>query len=583
MTKNMFRRVLVGLSAFIAITTQNAFAQIVPIGVRSAITDSMKMPAGLRGTSNPMFASLTALPGNRYVAVAAYTSLYCLDTLNSSIALVPRPSGLVGTWEPTGLTLNEKSGFIYVANYHGNNVLAGSLDCARRKLTVTETVSSPETMSPENVAISADGNMLISANYDGNAITAFARKDHKWAHAWTAKLEQAHGVAIIGGSVYATGLERRTIARYNIATGKLIAQSGTLGPDPIRNGFMWPTGLTNYNGALIVSDAHTGYVCSLNKDSLATELCFGGNAAGASHFNMPYGVAQLGNNLLVTSTFSSRIAETKPDFKAGRVSLIRDWYWTGDKPLNTRYVTASASPRKVAFLADAYSSVCHMPDWIPDSACDYNGLTAADGAKFLRFQSSQPILATGGTPYFIGSFVGASKSDIYFFSPQEASFFNLRMIDDVPYMLVKRIGSGFFLDGARLVSPRQTIELNAERKDFDSMIAHLSSRRLKDGIIPIADASQIMSSNDIDFGALLAASIKAAHSASGDSFLKAYLMCSATSCDGDALRHYATEFASQQLKQHDIALDRVIVPCMLSDAKCGHVIRQSLTKNDQPN
>lgn len=583
MTKTMFRRVLVGLGAFVAITIQNASAQIVPIDVRSAITDSMKMPAELKGISSPMFASLTALPGNRYVAVAAYTSLYCLDTLNSSVALVPRPSGLQGRWEPTGITFNAKGGKTYIANYHGNNILEGALDCAGGKFSVTDIISSPDTISPENVTASVDGNTLVSANYDGNTVTAFTRKDHKWASAWTAKLAQAHGVAIIGDSVYATGLERRTIDSYDLATGKPITQSGSLGPDPMQNGFMWPTGLTNYNGTLMASDAHTGYVCSLNKRTLATEVCFGGNAAGANHFNMPYGVAQLENNLLVTSTFSSRIAETKPDFKTGRVSLVRDWYWTGGRPLNMRYVTASASPRKVAFPADAYSSVCHMPDWLPDSACDYNGLAALDGAKFLRFQPSQPILATGGTPYFIGSFVGASKSDIYFFSPQEASFFNLRMIDDVPYMLVKRIGSGFFLDGTRLVSPNQTIELNAERRDFDSMIAQLSSRRLKNGIVPITDASQIMSPNGIGFAELLTASIKAAHSTVGDSFLRTYLTCSTTSCDGDALRHYATEFASQQLKQHDIALDRVIIPCMLSDAKCGHVIRQSLAKNSQLN
>src|SRR5262249_30258146 len=210
-----------------------------------------------------------------YVALADYSNIYCLDTGSAAIRLIPRPQALHGAWVPTGIAYRKKAHQLYIANYLANNIIEGTLDCAKGEFSVGSVISTPDTVSPENVAITDDGNTLISANYDGNSVTAFRRGATDWKALWTAKVPLAHGLAIVGARVYATGLQYRRVSMIDLESGKILKQAGQLGADPERTDLMWPTGLTNFGGTLVLSDAHTGYVCSINSDTLLAETCFG--------------------------------------------------------------------------------------------------------------------------------------------------------------------------------------------------------------------------------------------------------------------------------------------------------------------
>ncbi len=541
----------------------------------------MVLPASQKAKSGVMLASGAAVD-RRYLALVDYANLYCLDTETASIRLVSRPHGLTGQWVPTGVTFDQKTRRLYVANYTGNNILEGSLDCAKGEFSVTSVISSPESISPENVALSADGKILASANFDGGTVTAFERRADGWRQIWANKVSFAHAVAIIGTSVYATSLDTKAIYRYEACTGKLLAQVGSMGVDPLKAQHMWPTGLANFDGTLVLTDAQTGYVCSINRQTLQSETCFGGNGLGPTKFIMPYGVVQRGKNLLVMSTFSSRVAEADVNFSRRTMKIVRDWYWTGGHKLNRDFVEdqTGGEIRTVAAQDNPYSSVCVMPTWLPGFTCGYDALVNDTQSKFLRFPGMSAILPSARLFYFVQSFPGRSAHDTYFFSVSTPNILNLRLVDGVPFIFSRRYVNGLQSSGEELVAPTRTIQKDRMRNDFDRAYADLVSRRNKAGVVPLADAAPILApkENTDEFGSGMKTAIDASKSAAGEKFLADYLRCTGDSCDGDVLRKDALAFAAEQMRASYVQLDRVIVPCMLTNAQCGPVIWGAISR-----
>jgi DNA-binding beta-propeller fold protein YncE len=529
----------------------------------------MAIPANLIAPTNPPLASVAPVD-NRYLAVADYAHLYCFDASNASIQSVGRPQNLQGVWQPTGVAYNATLGRAYVANYAGNNIVELQLDCSTASAVVSNTISSASTVSPENVALTDDGSMLASANYDGSTVTVFKNVNGVWNPAWTASVGNAHGVAIIGNTLYATSLHDRTITAFDLKSGSPLKTVGSLGADGTKNQYMWPTGLANFNGTLLVTDAHTGYVCALDATTLATETCFGGLGGGIKLFNMPYGVAVRGNQVLVADAFSSQLLNISFDLAQRRAIVTNNWYWTGSRPVNPDYVAYQGSPRAVAIATNPYSSVCQMPPWLSSFTCAYAGLTS--NSQFLRFMTEASILPAPGEFYFIQSFPGHNSQDVYFFSPQSIAVINARVVNGVPYILSRNYGAfGLFDDGTALVSPSTSIQKTSIETTFDGLVSSLDAARTTSGVILPQDAAPLLlsaSSTGADLASALQASVGATGSASGQAFLNAYLSCTANSCDANLVKQSAIDFFSEQSKDNDVLLDRELIPCMLANAKC---------------
>lgn len=560
--------------------------QMDKIDASGSAVRAMVLPPSQQAKSSVMLAS-GAVVDQRHIALVDYANLYCLDTKTASIRLVSRPHGLTGQWVPTGVTSDPKTHRVYVANYYGNNIIEGSLDCAKGEFSVKSVISSPESISPENVALSADGKILASANFDGGTVTAFERREDGWRQIWANKVSFAHAVSIIGANVYATSLDTKAIYKYEAHTGKLLAQVGSMGVDPLKAQHMWPTGLTNFDGTLVLTDAQTGYVCSINQQTLQSETCFGGNGLGPTKFIMPYGVVQRGKNLLVMSTFSSRVAEAEVNFSRGTMKIIHDWYWTGDQKLNRDFVgdRTGGEIRTVAFQGDPYSSVCVMPTWLPGFSCGYSALANDTQSKFLRFPGMSAILPSARLFYFVQSFPGRSAHDTYFFSVSTPNILNLRLVDGVPYIFSRRYVNGLQSSKEELISPTRTIQKDQIRSDFDHEYADLVSKRNKGGVVPLADAAAILAPLEKrgEFRDDMKAALDSSKSAEGAKFLADYLHCTGDSCDADMLRKDALAFAAEQLKASYIQLDRLVIPCMLTNAKCGPVLWKALTEGATPN
>ena len=263
---------------------------------------------------------------------------------------------------------------------------------------------------------------------------------------------------------------------------------------------------------------------------------------------MPYSVAGRGKNLLVTSTFSSRVAEVS--FSKKNMKIVRDWYSTGNRKLNKRFTTdqSEGSMRTVAFQNNPYSSVCLMPTWLPGLTCALAGLVNDTQSKFLRFPNPNSILSRSSYFYFVKSFGGRSAHDTYFLAASSPNILNLRLVDRVPYLLLFTYEVGLEPSGDVLVNSARTIQEEQVRAEFDKQFMTLASKRNKSGIVPLQDAAPILMP-DKDAAELLHSrlreSIDASKSAAGEKFLNDYLNCKGNVCDGDYLGKDAIAFAKR--------------------------------------
>ena len=204
-------------------------------------------------------------------------------------------------WNPTGCFYDNNEDLLYIANYHGHNILVCTIDdnfiCK-----VVQEITTELMVSPENICVSDNGKMAV-ADYDGNALFLF-NKDGELL--WSKEIKLAHGVAMSDNYVYATGLCDRTISKFDL-DGNLIKEIGEQGYEG-KDKFMWPTSLDYFNNRLLIADAHTGRIY-LYDDSLNYISSIGGNGASSNTFNFPYCATYMNDKIYITDTFNNRIVK----------------------------------------------------------------------------------------------------------------------------------------------------------------------------------------------------------------------------------------------------------------------------------
>lgn len=233
-----------------------------------------------------------------------YKRLDSLSSLNSLLKDKDNPA-VKKIFNPTGVFIdNNKT--LYIANYKGNNILEGKVNPELCQITLTNSYSSINSKGPENVAVDSNHHILVSANYDGSTVTAFNLNNGQ--ELWSTPIEQAHGIAIDDNKIYVTGLTERKIYKLNLFDGKVIHSKGSLGWDPMKSQFLWPTSVSSYNkDLLIISDAHSGFISFLDKKTLNTLKYTGGNGPSYRWLNYPYAAVPIDKGVVILSSMRGNI------------------------------------------------------------------------------------------------------------------------------------------------------------------------------------------------------------------------------------------------------------------------------------
>lgn len=254
--------------------------------------------------------SVAPLDSHR-VLVANYKSVRLYDlAAETNDELIIDGLSQVPRWNPTGLAFWSQRGELFIANYEGNDLVVVQRGTDDR-WKVQQRLTHPSLISPENVALSADGNLVAAACYDGNAVVVFERHGAEWVHRWTAPVALAHGVTFTDFGVVATSLGDRKLVLLAETDGKRLREVGGAGWGA--NEYLWPTSVYSLgDGELIVADAHTGFLTVLGVRSLKQRRRYGGNGPTHRWFNMPYAAVPSSFGVLIVSTFQDRLVVFDP-------------------------------------------------------------------------------------------------------------------------------------------------------------------------------------------------------------------------------------------------------------------------------
>lgn len=105
-------------------------------------------------------ASIVAYKENSLL-LAQYQSLTLLDIFSGKQqTIIPENLAQFGNvWNPTGIFYDIANNKLYVANYNGHNILIGSVN-ANGQYHIEQEIIADGMISPENVVVSNDGNMI---------------------------------------------------------------------------------------------------------------------------------------------------------------------------------------------------------------------------------------------------------------------------------------------------------------------------------------------------------------------------------------------------------------------------------------
>ena len=132
-------------------------------------------------------------------------------------------------WNPTGLFYDAKEELLYIANYHGHNVLIGRITendtFFAEKMIVAEGM-----VAPEGIAVNEKRSRIAVADCDGNTLFLFDRRGNLL---WRSTVEQTHGVAISRDTVYCTSLTTREVIRFDYKGNELgrVGHMANSGPE----------------------------------------------------------------------------------------------------------------------------------------------------------------------------------------------------------------------------------------------------------------------------------------------------------------------------------------------------------------
>ena len=272
------------------------------------------------GKGSEMLASIASYDDEHFL-VATYADIALINKKNKTFCVLDHSGDVIDknvsivksnhTYVPTGVAVDKFSN-VYVANYLANNIIRGRISKENCKINFDYSYSSINSLGPENISLNESKDIIVSANFDGSNVTAFRISDGK--EIWhTSDIPSAHGVAIFENSVFASSLSERKIYKLDLDTGEKLLSRGSIGWDPLKSEFMWPTSLTQFNSKILISDAHTGYIHSINPNNLEPISYFGGNGPHTNLLNMPYSVFSDNKEISILSTFRRQIFTLKND------------------------------------------------------------------------------------------------------------------------------------------------------------------------------------------------------------------------------------------------------------------------------
>jgi hypothetical protein len=333
----------------------------------------------------PMPVSLASLDGDRCL-VCNYSVVQTVN-LRTGAASTVAPPREVEHWCPTGLCVAGTDGTVVLANYTGHDLLEMRL-CGDR-FELVRRITHPDMVSPENVAVSEDGQLLAVADYDGDRLLVFHRDGEL---AWSRPVGNAHGVAFGPDGIVVSGLKDRRVTLFDLR-GNRRRETGGFGWGAGK--YLWPTCVTHAAGRYLVSDAHTGRITILDRELKPVDW-FGGNGPGAALFNMPYAVTVLGKEVVVCDTFKGRVLRLDEKGKCHAV-LTRE-----RAPLRWALLSPSRERRQRGYLDPGRRTPATLPGlgptvWTPG----YWGFDVTDGrhSTWMRYPDCHGLFNLSAFPY----------------------------------------------------------------------------------------------------------------------------------------------------------------------------------------
>jgi DNA-binding beta-propeller fold protein YncE len=217
-----------------------------------------------------------------------------------SVRALARPA--VAAWSPIGL--GYRGGMVDVADPAGHDIL--QLRIAQDRLVLVRRIAGPGLVGPQTLYVEPDG-AIVTADEQSGSVLRFGPEG---GLRWRRSLASAHGVTESGGFVYATSLNDRAVARFDLA-GNPAGTAGSLGGSLGR--YEWPVGLAADGADLLVTDSLGGRISVLDRD-LRTIRSVGANGPGLDAFDFPSQTLPVTGGYLVVDTFKDRL-----------VRLGRDW------------------------------------------------------------------------------------------------------------------------------------------------------------------------------------------------------------------------------------------------------------------
>lgn len=551
----------------------NSVKQLIPADVETASL--------LR--SGSAFVSVTRVDKNN-ILIANYVDIYRANTNSGRIvrlrphleqwlnrkdtrALDSLQQERAVKYVPTGLFYHEKEKLLYVANYKGNNILVVQL--RGNNIILKDIIRSDSTLGPENVFVSADGKHLVAANYDGGSITAFDLTAGHWKEAWTTPIGQAHGVCILGNKVYATGLQKRGLYELDLHDGKILRKVGELGWDPKKPEFLWPTSVCPLSSeTIIVSDAHTGLIYTVGTKDLNVKAYFGGNGPTFKYLNMPYSVFTKNHEMIIASTFQSRIIVGNSDTLRFHTSFItRKGSWEYLRPKTVGINTPQQL--KISSIGPGWEGYVWKQGPLISLygrkyMFGYAALYPADPLEKMMLIMPLPGSLFNCGSYFYFMDAAPSSHGWFLFSPQnfEILYF-ARGNDNVWYMVPFHVEDHWWRISASVYTTREEITLQDFEPELQTKLNNIDSKRSANGLLSKADLFKLLDEycGRVRFEDLWSAAFT---SKVGKDFYSAYQQCEKVACSKTYVDNMRDKYFSEISQEVRVDLNEFAIISMLA-------------------
>jgi len=209
-------------------------------------------------------------------------------------------------YHPTGLFFHKNQ--LLVANYVGKNILIGSIEPG--VFSIQREIRDADMQGPENVA--ADDENIVVADYVAEKIFCFNLRGRK---KWARPLPLAHGVHLLGNTVFASSLGGGGVVRLDLASGEVVGAPSLDWRYPTHIGGSTPP----FPGDIFVVDANRGAIKFLTKALQPLSTLAEGSALP---WQRPYGSTIVGNVMLIADTENRRILRVSAN---GKLSTVHEF------------------------------------------------------------------------------------------------------------------------------------------------------------------------------------------------------------------------------------------------------------------